>query len=143
MKESLHKKQYAFNKHLIFFAFVFAVLVMLTVVSALEGELWLAVGFGVFSLLPIFAFLFSPWYYIFSDTEVTIVYLFGIKDTICWYKVKSITEIGSWFRRGGGLPNYVLFFERKEKRPFFVNGEISKTLRTKKLIKKYWAKEIV
>lgn len=51
--------------------------------------------------------------------------------------------MGSWISLGLGLPHYVISYPRKEKRLFFVVGEIQKTRKTKKYIEKYYKKKIV
>lgn len=51
--------------------------------------------------------------------------------------------MGCWISRGGGLPHYVIAYPTKDKRVFFVCGEIPKTRKTKKYIKQYYKKEIV
>ena len=51
--------------------------------------------------------------------------------------------MGSWIGAGGALPHYVIAYPQKEKRLFFVVGEIPKTRKTKKCIENYYKKKIV
>ena len=82
-------------------------------------------------------------YIVFSDKHVEIVYNFGQREKIKWCDIRNILLIGSWIEKGYGPPHYVIAYERVEKRLFFVNGEIPKTRKTKKLLKKYYKKEIL
>ena len=107
------------------------------------NEIDLSIMFGIFILLPIFVFLISPLYFVFSDEYVEIVYNFGQRELIKWKDIRNISLMGSWIGRGGGLPRYSVAYPKKEKRLFFVVGEITKSSRTTKLIKEYYKKKIV
>ena len=99
--------------------------------------------FGSFVLLLVFVLAFSPLYFVFSDEYVEIVYNFGQREIIKWKDIRTISLMGSWIGAGGGSPHYVFAYPRKEKRLFFVVGEIPKTRKTKKLIEKYYKRKIV
>ena len=139
----MDKKHIAFNTHLILCFILFIVFLSLSIICAIVNEIGLSIMFGIFVLLPIFVFTISPLYFVFSDNYVEIVYNFGQKEQIKWNDIRNISLMGSWIGAGGGLPHYVIAYPRKEKRLFFVVGEIQKTRKTKKLIEKYYNKKIV
>ena len=138
----MNKKQIAVNTHLIFFAAFFLVMLGIFESVARGKEIGLSIGFGLALLGPVVCFCISPLYFVFSDEYLEIVYLFGLKEQIKWSQIKCITRKGSWISKGGGFPRYAIIYPSKEKRPFFVVGEISKTERTKRLLKHYYKREI-
>jgi len=135
------KKYRAINTHIILWLFLFVSLSILAVLCIIEKEKGLSVVFAIFAIISILPVLLTPIYYVFTKKDVTIVYLFGIKEKIEWWETKSVTEEGSYFG-GNGLPHYHISYPKRKKRPFFVTGEITKTRRTKKLLKKLYIKEI-
>ena len=78
-----------------------------------------------------------------SDDCVEIIYHFGQREIIKWKDIRNISLMGSWIGAGGGLPHYVIAYPKKEKRLFFVVGEIQNTRKTKRFIEKYYKKKIV
>ena len=132
------KKYIACNTHLLFILFVFFFLLGCSIASFSEGAYALAIVFLIFCLLPVFCFLIAPMYVVFTAQEVTIVYLWRIKEHIAWREIRGITEYGSWFNKYSCLPEYHIAYPQKEKRLFFVNGSIPKTRKTKKLIKQFY-----
>lgn len=141
MEKKKKERHIAINTHLFLALVLFIALISLSISSAKETEIGLSVGFALAALLPIFVFFFSPLYFVFSDTEVKIVYHFRQIEVISWNCVTSIYLQGSWIG-GGGPPHYCFAYPTKGKRLFFVRGEIPKTIKTKKLIKKYYKKKI-
>ncbi len=139
----MKKKQIAFNTHLFLCLILFIVLLGISISSAVENEVGISIGFAALTLLPIFVFAISPLYFVFSEEHVEIVYNFGQREKIKWSDIRNISRMGSWLGGGGGLPHYVIFYPQKEKRLFFVCGEIPKTRKTKKLLKMYYKKKIV
>jgi hypothetical protein len=139
----VNKKHIAFNTHLILCFVLFVAFLCLSISCAIEKEIGLSVLFAIFILLPVFVFAISPLYFIFSDECIEIVYNFRQRERIKWKDIKTISLMGSWIGAGGGLPRYEIAYPKKEKRLFFVVGEINKTRRTKKLIMKYYKKKIV
>ena len=135
-----NKKQIAINTHLWVPIVLFTVFMNMSIACIRENKIVLTVGFLIATLIPIFSFLISPVYYTFSEESITITYLFGQKEVIKWNSIRSITLYGSWISRGGGTPHYHIVYPTNKKRAFFVNGEISKTRKTKRLIKKYYKK---
>ena len=138
----MNKRHIAFNTHLILFAILFAVFLGLSISCAIESDVGLSIIFGIFILLSVFVFAISPVYYVFSDEYVKIVYNFGLNEQIKWSEIRNISSMGSWLGKGGGLPHYVIAYPQKEKCPFFVVGEITKTAKTTKFITKHYKKKI-
>lgn len=126
----------AFNTHLFLRIGMFLIFLFMAIISAKDGEIGCAIVFGIATLLPIFVFLISPLYMIFSYKEIKIVYVMGQKEIIRWTDVRNITSHGGFFSKYDPLPYYELSYPQNKKRPFFVNGEIPKTFKTKRLIKK-------
>lgn len=139
----MSKKHIAINTHLIFFVVFFLVILGVFEAVARAKEIGLSIAFGLFLLLPILLFLISPLYFVFYDERLEIVYLFGQREQIKWHEIISVSQMGSWISKGGGFPRYVIIYPSKEKRPFFVVGEVAKTRRSRNLIKKYYKREIM
>ncbi len=139
----MDKKHIAVNTHLFLWCVLFIVFLGLSISCGTEKDFGLCILFALFILLPVFVFLISPLYYIFSDESVEIIYNFGQKEIIKWSDIRSISLMGSWIDDCGGLPHYVISYPIKEKRLFFVVGKIQKTRKTKKLIEMYYKKKIV
>jgi len=139
----VNKKYIALNTHLLLCVILFIVFLGISISCAIEKEIGLCIMFAVFNLLPIFVFTISPLYFSFTDEYVEIVYNFGQREKIKWSDIRNISLMGSWIGTGGGLPRYVIAYPKKEKRLFFVVGEIQKTRKTKRFIKKYYKKKIV
>lgn len=134
----MNKKQIAFNTHLIPVFVLFVVFLSLSANCAIGDEIALCVGFAMFALLTMFVFAISPLYFVFSDESVEIVYHFKQREQIQWGDIRSISFEGSWFHSLSGPPHYVIAHPQKQKRWFFVEGEIPKTRKTQKLIMKYY-----
>ena len=140
---SSNKREIAANTHLCLCFALYLFFILMSVFSVQEGKLGLSVGFAAANLLPLFVFLISPMYYIFSADGVEIIYLWGQKEEIKWTSVRTVTLFGSWISRGGAMPHYHLAYSTNKKRVFFACGDISKTRKTKKLIKKYYKNHII
>ena len=138
-----NKKQIAINTHLWLPILLFAIFMTISISCISEKEIGLSIGFAVATLLPIFVFLISPMYYVFSEESVEIIYLWGQKEEITWHSIRSIALYGSWISHIGATPHYHIAYPKSKKRAFFIQGDISKTMKTKKLIKKYYKKNIV
>ena len=138
-----NKKQKAINTHLWLPVALFVIFVTIGIVCIIEKEVWLSVGFFVAALLPLFVFLVSPLYYVFSKESVEIIYLWGQKEEIQWDEIRSITRFGGWFSLGGGTSRYNIAYPTDKKRAFFINGDVYKTRKTKELIQKYYKRNIV
>ena len=139
----MKKKHIACNTQMLFVAALLCVLLGLCVGCAIEKELGLCIGFGIVALVAGFVLAISPLYYVFSSEWVEIVYHFGQRERILWREIYGICLQGSWIGAGQGLPRYEIAYPRQGKRPFFLAGEIAKTAKTTKYIKKYYPKDIV
>ena len=138
----MKEKHIALNTQLIPLVVSFFGLLCLAAISAADKDVVFAIVFVLFAGMVAFGCAIMPQYVAFSDECVEIVYLFGQREIIKWSDIRSITAEGSWFAKGGGLPHFVLSFPRKEKKPFFVVGEIPRTRTTKMLIERYYKKKI-
>ena len=132
------EKYIALNYHT--FAYLFAVFVGLLFSSfgfEIE-EIIFVVGGIVIALIFVFLLLISPTHYIFSSENVVICHPFKRKETISWEDIRSINKYGSWFYKTlFGLPHYKVYY-RHEKQIIFLNGEICRSRRTKRLLQKYY-----
>ena len=141
MSKQKLEKHIALNTHLIICLIFALIFPCLSVFSVLDNQIGICILFAIFTLLPIFVFTISPLYYIFSDEGVEIIYNFGQKEYIPFKLVKNISLSGSWITYSR-LPHYTFVYPKKEKTKFYIVGEIAKTRKTKKLIEKYYKKEI-
>ncbi len=140
-KEQKIRKYRALNTHIFLWISMSALLGAFAVFSFFGKEARLAAVFFAFAIISLSPMAFAPIYYVFTKKGVTIVYFFGIKEEIEWWETKSIVEKGRWFS-GNSLPHYHINYPKKKKRRFFVTGDITKTHRTKRLLKKLYIKEI-
>lgn len=137
-----NKKQIAVNTHLWLPVMLFAVFITMVIFCIRERAVWLAIGFSIVSLFPLLAFLISPLYYVFTEESVDIIYLWGQREEIQWRAIKRITRCGSWTARGGATPHYHISYSGNQKRAFFMDGDISKTRKTEKLLHRYYGNQI-
>ena len=135
------KKEIAINTHL-WLPIVYFVIFLLLCISCIdEGAIGMAIGFAAVALLALFIFLISPMYYVFTNKEIVIIYLWGQKEKIKWIDIRNITLFGSWISRGDATPHYHINYP-SQKRLFFMTGDISKTRKTKRLFKNHYGREI-
>jgi len=99
-----------------------------------EKEYAIAVVFLCFCFLPIFVFLISPMYVVFDHDAITVVYLCGVKERIPIKEIRNIEEEGSWFNKYSGSPEYRIAYPATEKHPFFADGTVPKTRKTKRIM---------
>lgn len=137
------KKYTAFNTHLLLIVMGFLCSICISIAAFSQSEYAFAVFFLFICLIAVFAFLVSPVYIVFTAEEITIVYLWGIKERIMWKQIRNISEYGSWIFRHVGTPEYCISYPQKEKYPFFVKGRVPRTRKTKKLIKYFYNKDIL
>jgi len=136
------ESQVAFNTHLLLNVVLFVVMLAGAVVmSGDSGTVFETVLCYVFAAVFILPIIISPVFFVFTEESVTVVYCLGVKERILWSEVREIYSEGSVFG-GGGLPRYSVVYPCEKKRLFFVNGEITKTKRTGRLLKRFWGKEI-
>lgn len=132
------EKYIAFNYHV--FVFLFAVFVGFLFSCfgfEIEEAIFVVVGIAIV-LIFVFLLLISPTHYIFTNEKLIICHPFKRRETILWEDVTGVNSFGSWFRRSlFGLPHYKIYYRHK-KEIVFLNGEICRSRRTKKLLEKYY-----
>ena len=128
----------AFNTRLFFIIAMFLFFVFIAYTCFIEREIGAGIGFSIASLLPVFVFIISPLYMVFSHKEIKIVYVLGQIETIQRTDIRNIMSLGGFCSKSEPLPYYSISYRRSEKQPFFVNGELPKTFRVKRLMKKYY-----
>ena len=131
----------SFNTHIIIYLIGFLVFLALAVVFFADGIGW-GIFFVLLALLPIFIIVVSPLRYEYSKKSVTIVYVLGDRESIPWTSVTSITQYGSWIQHFGAFPHYQVAYGHK-KQKFYMNGEITKSRKNKKLIEKFYGGTIL
>ena len=108
-----------------------------------EGETGFFVGFVIVDLIIFANIIFRPLCYVFDDDGVTLCYLFFPKARYLWKNIHSITvKVDS----GADTTIWDLFLSDyfkldgkvEGKHRFYMVGEIRKTVRTKRLLEKYW-----
>ena len=127
---------FSFNTYLIIYAIAILIFSALAVAFFMSGDAW-GILFLLIALLAAFIALVSPLYFQFSYKSVTIVYVLGDRETIPWTSVRNITLYGSWISHLDCLPYYQVAYGHK-KQKFYMNGEITKSRKNKKLIEKFY-----
>ena len=135
------KKEIAINTHLWLPIMGFVVSLLLCILYIGEGAVGGAIVSAIFVLISLFVFLTTPMYYVFTNKEIEIVYLWGQKEEIRWIYINNITLFGGWLTRGDAAPHYHINYPA-QKRLFFMTGDISKTRKTKRLFKNHYGREI-
>ncbi len=140
----MKKREFAFNKLFNLFAGCGFGLAYVSVASFKVGEAGTGAFFGLFALWCIgLCFLFLPCCYLFDKDGVSICYIFLPNERYLWENVYDVTVEYEMGNRSLYLYTYfeILGDVEGEER-FYMKGQISKGLRTKRLIKKYWDGEI-
>ncbi len=131
---------FSFNTYLIIYAIAILIFSALAVAFFMSGDAW-GILFLLIALLAAFIALVSPLYFKFSYKSVTIVYVLGDRESIPWTSVTSVIQYGSWIEHFGGFPYYQVAYGHK-KQKFYMNGEITKSRKNKKLIEKFYGEII-
>lgn len=132
------EKHIAFNNHIPSNLFFIAFGSLMISFGLWIDELIFAVMGAVLVLGFVVVIMVSATHYIFSKESVVICHPFNRKETICWEDIRSINKYGTWINTTGlGLPHYKIYY-RHEKEVIFLNGEICRSRRTKKLLQKYY-----
>ncbi|MBQ8309775.1 MAG: hypothetical protein IJX80_02025 [Clostridia bacterium] len=127
----------ALNTHLVFYMLMTLLFLTLSVGCFHEREIGIGIILLLVSFLGVFVSVISPVCYLFSAKSVTIVYVLGDREIISWLQVRDVVLYGSFLSKHDPLPYYHLSYGHK-KTKFYVNGEIVKTRKTKRLMKKYY-----
>ena len=143
-QQTASKEKYtAFNTQLFFVITMFLLFVFIAYTCFIEREIGIGIGFSIASLLPVFVFIISPLYIVFSHKEIKIVYVLGQIETIQRTDIRNIISLGGFCSEYEPLPYYEISYPKSKKQPFFVNGEIPKTFKVKRLIKKYYKDKLL
>lgn len=96
---------------------------------------------SIVMLIMVISFFMGPNYYIADSEGITIYYFLFIKDHFKWDEIKSIEE----YLAGNYKLRYTAYWidtKTVKKKPFYMENKITKSIFTKRLIKKYWDGEI-
>ena len=131
-------KYIAFNNHIPAYFLSFVIGFFVAGFGLWAEETFFTVAGVLCALVFAILLLISPYNYIFSNENVIICHPFKRKEIIPWEDIRSIDKYGSWFNRGfRSLPHYKIYY-RHEKERLFLNGEICRSRKTKRLLKKYY-----
>ncbi len=141
-KEQKKETKYcSYNTHIIVYLVGFLVFLALAVAFFTDGIGW-GIFFMLIALIPIFIIVVSPLRYEYSKKSVIIVYVLGDREIIPWSSVRNITLYGSWISHLDCFPYYQVAYGHK-KQKFYMNGEITKSRKNKKLIEKFYGGTIL
>ncbi len=146
------KKEIALNRLFNFVILCTAFLIWAAVDSFRMGDLEFFMISAVIALLVLAAgIIFTPCIYIFDAEGLTLRYVF-CKERYLWKNIPKIEVDWDRFNISGSVrdsnildlffPSYHIYGSCEGKWYFFMSGNIRRTLRTKRLIKKYWDGEI-
>ena len=139
--EPIVKSEKTTNKRIFGFIIGFFVLLLISLVLFVVDVKGLGVAIILLALLQIFFILITPISYIFSEDKLIIRYLFNKEENIPWQYVRAITHGHEMARKYLYLDTYEFFYYSKEKRPFYMQGVVSKNNTTEKLMDKYCPKK--
>lgn len=136
------KRKWAWNRNLSLFVFFGLLLTALSYGAFREKEIGIGVGFGIFAALLIVApVVLMPWCYRFDPEGVSICYLFLSQERYLWKNVRCVCVVQAISDNGRQflfLRDLQIQGNVEGKSRFYMDGRISKTRRTKRLIEKYW-----
>lgn len=134
----ISKKEIAFNNH-IFVKLFFVCFGFLLVSFGLWSDEIIFTLCGIFIVLGlIMSLLVSSTHYVFTDEYVVICHPFKRKEIIQWADVRRIRLYNSrFYRLGRGFNFYKIYYHHK-KEEIFLNGEICRSRKTKRLLEKYY-----
>ncbi len=139
------KKQIALNKLWNFALLIEPALLLLTYWSFRDNDIGFGIGLLFFSLLCLFGMLIIPCCYIFDSEGVTLKHLFIPSERYLWKNIREI-EVDYDPSLTSRSELFDLLFSTKfcikgtseGKQRFYMEGEITKSFRTKRLLEKYW-----
>ena len=110
-----------------------------------DGEIGWGVFFAFLSLIPCFAILVFPCFYLMTDKGIRIFYFFFLSNE--YYLWANVEEVAVVYSTGYKSLPYVfdtfsITGKPKGKKRFYKKGEIIRTRRAKRLIEKYTGKKI-
>lgn len=136
------KKRIALNRNFALFIAIGLLLAMLAYGSFLAEETGVGVGLGLFAVFAIAAPIVAmPWYYVFDPESVSIKYIFFPQERYLWKNicyVSVVDAVASGSEHSLFLYDFKLEGNVEGKLRRYMDGRISKSWRTKRLIEKYW-----
>ena len=140
------KRKYQIALNRLFCAFVLFSLLFLCLAYASLGEsIGLAIGLFVVALIGLAAaFITQPFCYRFDSDGVTMCYTFFSNERYLWRNISAIeVREDSGSHKSLILDLFLsyafhLYGNAEGRHRFYMQGEIRKTLRTKRLLEKYW-----
>lgn len=130
------KRQFALNREQLFILLAAILMAGISITSYLENEAGFFIAFGILALLAILIpLILLPSLYIFDNNGITIYYLLIPNERYLWKNITSICVCYDEPHRHtkfelDGIPESNIYF--------YTEGRICKSLRTKRLLEKYW-----
>ena len=140
IKENKMKKSFAFDKLNIYNLLVITFMAFIMIIPP-KQIIGVLVFESIVMLIMVISFFMGPNYYIADSEGITIYYFLFIKDHFRWDEIKSIEE----YLAGNYKLRYTAYWidtKMVKKKPFYMENKITKSIFTKRLIKKYWDGEI-
>ena len=139
--EPIIKSEKVTNKRIFGFVIGFFTLSLISLVLFVVNVKGLSVAVFLLALLQIVFILIKPISYIFSEDKLIIRYLFNKEENIPWQHVRAITSDYETIDKYLYLYTYKFYYYSKDKRPFYMQGIVSKNSTTEKLMDKYCPKK--
>ena len=137
------EKTIIFNRRILIFVFVFIILLAFSISLFKSVDKGLGISLFIVSIFISLGIFLSPLYFVFTENEITVIWLFQYKRVIPWSAIKSIIEL-KWGEVHRDLPKYELIYHLNYK-GYIVSKQfdIPRNKRTKKMIEKYAKYKIV
>lgn len=139
------KFQIASNRFIIFCIFIGVILLIMAEGMITEKEIGVGIGLAVVGVLFIgIPLVFCPWIYTFDEDGISMQYIFLPKERYLWKNIREINIVYGESSDKYGVIFYLFFGSYdligyvEGKCRFYMTGHVSKTFRTKRLLKKYW-----
>ena len=143
-----NKKEIALNKSFFLFVFIGAFILFLGCYIIIEKINAWSVGICIVGLLFLVGGMIKePLCYGFDEEGITLYFVLYPKEIYLWKNIRRIKNTKDY---SGSKPILGMIFSNvyeisgkvEGKKRFFECGVVSKSLRTKKLLEKYWHKKI-
>ena len=137
------EKTIIFNRRILFFVIVFITFLCFSISLLKSKDVELGVLLLVVSIFISLGIFLSPLYFVFTENEITVIWLFQYKRIIPWSSIKSIIEL-KWGEVHRDLPKYELIYHLNYK-GYIVSKQfdIPRNKRTKRMFEKYARYKIV
>ena len=139
------RKQIAFNRLFNFFIILGLIVAWIAVEMFMDNDIAWGIGAGVVALLAmVIPSIFTPYYYAFDEDGVSLCYIFLPVERYLWKNVYAV-EVEDNSLATGSL--FMFFFcenvfaikgRNADKHRFYMQGYIRRSIRTKRLLEKYW-----